>query len=93
LLADESCPWPVVAAVRKAGFDVASIGEDARGAPDEEVLRNSLPPGRVVLTQDRDFGERGQGKRGDLRHRLDRHPNSPHLSFTRPSPLEPARAP
>ena len=56
-VADESCPWPVVEAVRMAGFDVTSVQEDAPGSLDENILRDSLPAGRVVLTQDRDFGE------------------------------------
>ncbi len=56
-VADESCPWPVVAAVREAGFDITSIQEDAPGSADDAILRNSVAPGRVVLTQDRDFGE------------------------------------
>jgi predicted nuclease of predicted toxin-antitoxin system len=57
LLADENLSRATVEKLRTAGFDVAFIMEDARGAPDVEVLRIAKEQDRVLVTQDRDFGE------------------------------------
>lgn len=56
-LADESCARPVIQALRKAGHDVAAIAEIARGATDSQVLERELKEKRVLITEDRDFGE------------------------------------
>lgn len=55
-LADESCDFSVVRALRAAGHDVVSILETARGSTDEEVLARGLREGRIVITEDGDFG-------------------------------------
>src|SRR5438270_7861465 len=56
-LADESCAGPVLRALREAGHDLFAIGEVARGATDEQVLERALNEKRVLITEDRDFGE------------------------------------
>ncbi len=56
-LADESCAGPVIRALREAGHDVAAIAEVAKGATDEQVLERALQENRVLITEDRDFGE------------------------------------
>src|SRR5258708_12150075 len=56
-LADESCAGPVVRTLREAGHDVVAIAEVARGATDEQVLERALNENRVLITEDRDFGE------------------------------------
>jgi len=56
-LADESCAWPVLRVLREAGHDVVAISEVARGAADEQVLERALNEKRVLITEDRDFGE------------------------------------
>lgn len=67
-VADESCAGPVIRALREAGHDVVAIAELAQGAPDEEVLKRAVKEGRVLITEDRDFGElvyaRGQASAG-----------------------------
>src|SRR5438270_13749596 len=67
-LADESCAGPVLRALREAGHDLFAIGEVARGATDEQVLERALNEKRVLMTEDRDFGElvyaRGQSSAG-----------------------------
>ncbi len=55
--ADESCAGPVIRALRDAGHDVVAIAEVARGATDEQVLERALNENRVLITEDRDFGE------------------------------------
>ena len=56
-MADESCARPVIQALRKAGHDVIAIAEVAAGASDETVIERAAHEGRVLLTEDRDFGE------------------------------------
>jgi predicted nuclease of predicted toxin-antitoxin system len=55
-LADESCDFRVVRALRAAGHDVAAILEIAPGASDDAVIDLAAREGRIVLTEDRDFG-------------------------------------
>lgn len=80
-LADESCVGPVIRALRQTGHDVVAIAEIAKGATDEEVLRRALEEKRLLITEDRDFGElvyvRGQPSAGVI---LVRFPNQARLS-------------
>jgi predicted nuclease of predicted toxin-antitoxin system len=57
LVADESCDFAIVRALRKAGFDVVAIIEAKPGAPDSEILNVATRQGSIVLTEDKDFGE------------------------------------
>lgn len=56
-LADESCDFAVVRALRAAGYDVIAITEQAAGTPDREVIQLALDEERVLLTEDKDFGQ------------------------------------
>lgn len=56
-LADESCAGPVIRALREAGHDVVAIAEVAAGATDEDVLARAIDEKRLLITEDRDFGE------------------------------------
>jgi predicted nuclease of predicted toxin-antitoxin system len=55
-LADESCAAAVIRALRKAGHDVIAIAEVAAGATDQQVLDRALSENRVLITEDRVFG-------------------------------------
>ncbi len=55
-LADESCDFAVVRALRRAGFDVVSVLENASRAEDSEVIELALREERILLTEDKDFG-------------------------------------
>jgi predicted nuclease of predicted toxin-antitoxin system len=55
-VADESCAGPV-RALREAGHDVVAIAEVAKGATDDQVLDRAVNERRVLITEDRDFGE------------------------------------
>lgn len=55
-LADESCDFGVVRALRAAGHDVSAIVELAPGTSDEQVLAIAGTESRVLLTEDKDFG-------------------------------------
>jgi predicted nuclease of predicted toxin-antitoxin system len=56
-LADESCDFSVVRALRAAGHDVAAVAEWPGGTPDREVLESARAEARVLLTEDKDFGQ------------------------------------
>ena len=56
-LADESCDAAIVRALRDAGHDVTAVAGALRGADDRTVLDAALQEGRLVLTEDKDFGE------------------------------------
>ncbi|MEQ1930839.1 MAG: DUF5615 family PIN-like protein [Parvularculaceae bacterium] len=56
-LADECCPSEVVAALRSAEFDVAWVLEDSAGASDSDVIDRAAAERRVLVTEDKDFGE------------------------------------
>ena len=56
-LADESCDFRVVLALRAAGHDVLAVVENSPGAPDHEILESARTSGRILLTEDRDFGQ------------------------------------
>jgi predicted nuclease of predicted toxin-antitoxin system len=55
-LADESCDFIVVTALRAVGHDVSAIVEINPGAEDEAVLALARSESRVLLTEDKDFG-------------------------------------
>lgn len=57
LLADESCDFAIVRALRKAGHDVAAVRDLMAGALDEEVCRYAILEDRLLLTEDKDFGQ------------------------------------
>ncbi|HUT36406.1 MAG TPA: DUF5615 family PIN-like protein [Planctomycetota bacterium] len=56
-LADESCDFGVVRALRAAGHEVLAVAELAPSAGDPDILRLALAAERVLLTEDRDFGQ------------------------------------
>jgi len=55
-LADESFDFAVVRALRRAGFDVFCVSESTPRAEDSEVIGLALREGRILLTEDKDFG-------------------------------------
>ena len=56
-LADESCDHAVVRALRAAGFDVLAVADVTPRATDEAVIELAARDGRVLLTEDKDFGQ------------------------------------
>lgn len=66
LLVDE-CTGPVVAAwLQTQGHDVFSVYDDARGMVDDDILDKAYSERRVLITNDKDFGEKIY--RGNLPH-------------------------
>ncbi len=57
-LVDE-CAGPTLASwLQEQGHDVFSVYEQARGINDEEVLRIAVENERILITVDKDFGEK-----------------------------------
>lgn len=57
ILADENIDHNLIKAIRNAGFEVHSIYESNRGMSDEAIIGFSRNPPRIILTEDKDFGE------------------------------------
>jgi predicted nuclease of predicted toxin-antitoxin system len=57
LLADECFDRRIVEHLRARGHDVVHLAQDDRGSPDTDVAAIALREGRVLLTEDKDFGE------------------------------------
>lgn len=56
-VADECVAQEIVTRLRAEGHDVYSVREQDRGIDDPSVLSLAVQAGRVLLTQDHDFGE------------------------------------
>ena len=56
-LADESCDFSVVRALREAGYDVQAVKDASPRADDEQVAQIAIGDQRILLTEDKDFGQ------------------------------------
>jgi predicted nuclease of predicted toxin-antitoxin system len=56
-LADESCDFRVIRALRAAGHDVMAVVDIAPGAADASVIELAVQEDRLFVTEDRDFGQ------------------------------------
>ncbi|RMG24642.1 MAG: hypothetical protein D6732_23440 [Methanobacteriota archaeon] len=57
-LVDE-CTGPAVASwLRQQGHDVFSVYEEARGLEDDDIISRAYAENRILITNDRDFGEK-----------------------------------
>ncbi len=56
-LADESCDFSVIRTLRTSGYSVKSIAEISPSLPDEAVLELAVAENRLLITEDKDFGE------------------------------------
>jgi predicted nuclease of predicted toxin-antitoxin system len=56
-LADEFCDTGLVASLRNDDHDVLYVLEKKSGIPDDEVLLVAYNQGRILLKEDKDFGE------------------------------------
>ncbi|MCL5105583.1 MAG: DUF5615 family PIN-like protein [Armatimonadetes bacterium] len=55
----DECVGPVVARqLRELGHDVFSVYEQARGISDDEVIDRARTEDRILVTNDKDFGEK-----------------------------------
>ncbi|MEA2879098.1 MAG: hypothetical protein QOF14_4294 [Hyphomicrobiales bacterium] len=56
-LADENVSRLVIERLRNEGHDVVSVAETTPGAPDDDILKAADAAGRILITEDGDFGE------------------------------------
>jgi predicted nuclease of predicted toxin-antitoxin system len=56
-LADESCDFSVVRALRFAGHDVIAIAEVSPREEDYDVRERALVANCILITEDKDFGQ------------------------------------
>lgn len=57
LVADENIPPVMIAALREIPVDVLSIKETHSGSRDEDIIQIARNTGRIILTEDKDFGD------------------------------------
>jgi predicted nuclease of predicted toxin-antitoxin system len=57
LLADECCDALLVQGLRQDGHDVRYVTEFAPGEQDESILKQAAAEERILVTEDKDFGE------------------------------------
>lgn|SRR5574341_451922 len=55
-LADESCDFAVVRALRAEGYDVLAVSEYMQQSVDSDLLEQAHRENRILLTEDKDFG-------------------------------------
>jgi len=56
-LADENCDFSVVRALRAEGHDVVSVSDVSPRAEDSDVIRLAVKEKRILITEDKDFGQ------------------------------------
>ena len=56
-LADECCDHGLVEAMRQSGYDVLFVLEAKPRATDDDVLALAFNERRILITEDKDFGE------------------------------------
>ncbi len=56
-LLDECCPRDLATALRDLGHDVVHVTDAARGATDLDLAARADAEGRLIVTEDFDFGE------------------------------------
>src|SRR5829696_148671 len=57
-LVDECTGTKVAAWLQTQGHEVFSVFDEARGAEDDEVIRKAYDGGWILITNDKDFGEK-----------------------------------
>ena len=55
----DECTGPAVASwLRDQHHDVFSVFDEARGMSDEDIIRKALAEQRILITNDKDFGDK-----------------------------------
>lgn len=57
IIADENIDHSIISALRGIELDVFSIYETERSSLDFDIIQFSRNPPRIILTEDKDFGE------------------------------------
>ena len=87
-LVDESSGQAVIDVLRRAGYDVVGVAELLPQADDQTIIAHAAQTGRVLVTNDKDFGEhiyRGAERHSGvllLRPHDDRASTKAHLAIS-----------
>ncbi|MCP4373541.1 MAG: hypothetical protein GY797_36370 [Deltaproteobacteria bacterium] len=57
-IVDECTGHAVARWLRTQGHDVFSVYDEARGLDDDEIIRKAYTDNRILITNDKDFGEK-----------------------------------
>ena len=57
IIADENIDHSLITTIRELDIEVYSVYESNRGIRDEAIIESSRSPPRIILTEDKDFGE------------------------------------
>ena len=57
IIADENIDHSLIDTIRGLGIEVYSVYESNRGIRDEAIIDLSRIPPRIIITEDKDFGE------------------------------------
>ena len=57
ILADENIEDILIHNLREEGIEIVSVKEELRGMKDIDIAAYSLHPPRIILTEDKDFGD------------------------------------
>ena len=83
LLVDESTGAAVVEYLRSVGQDVLAVAEEMPQADDPDILAHATREGRILITNDKDFGElvfrNGQAHSGVVVLRLQDESSANHM--------------
>ena len=57
IIADENIPLPIIEALVKNKIETISIFDNHRGISDTEIIKLAQNPPKIILTEDKDFGD------------------------------------
>ncbi|MCL5992359.1 MAG: DUF5615 family PIN-like protein [Bacteroidetes bacterium] len=57
LIADENIDSSIIKELRNLSLDILSIRENNPGISDEEIINLPIAPPKIIITEDKDFGE------------------------------------
>ena len=57
IITDENIPLQIIEKLRELNIETFSVFEDSRGISDKEIINLAQNPPRVILTEDKDFGD------------------------------------
>jgi predicted nuclease of predicted toxin-antitoxin system len=57
IIADENIPLPIIESLLQNSIEITSVYKDFRGISDIEIIDLAQNPPKIILTEDKDFGD------------------------------------
>ena len=57
IIADENIPLPIIESLLQNSIEITSVYKDFRGIADIEIIDLAQNPPKIILTEDKDFGD------------------------------------